>query len=162
MTGIFDTLITDRSLEDVERAAVLKQKILAGGVESLTDEEHKDYFSGLRGAYNYTDLNRVDAACEELYRIFSDLGIELPGFTEPYGQWTMADIPSQSQMYSYLNNVKALKTAVASQTDLPDSMERLNFEKANAIEQVLADAYAMIDVLTHAWFHSGEIDCGET
>lgn len=60
--SVIDDLIYDRTQADVDRVYELKGKILAGGLSALTDAEKTEYMAGMKGAYNYTDLNRVGQA----------------------------------------------------------------------------------------------------
>ena len=59
-----DELIYDRTQTDVTYAAELNRKLGAG--TALTAEEQADWNAGLKGAYNASDMNRVDAAVREL------------------------------------------------------------------------------------------------
>lgn len=56
-------LIYDRTAEDVERALALAKKAEAG---TLTDTEKTEWLAGMKGCYNITDLNRVEAKVREL------------------------------------------------------------------------------------------------
>ena len=87
-----------------------------------------------KGAYNYSDLNRVERAVSEI----SDLaGMGLVTQTD----WGMWDIPTASDMTRYLNNIKAIKTRYNINIALPDSMNQLTYETANNIEKILLAAY---------------------
>lgn len=59
-----DELIYDRTQSDVTYAAELNRKLGRG--EALTAQELADWNAGLKGAYNATDMNRVDEAVREL------------------------------------------------------------------------------------------------
>ena len=59
-----DELIYDRTQADVTYAAELNRKLGRG--EALTAQELADWNAGLKGAYNASDMNRVDAAVREL------------------------------------------------------------------------------------------------
>ena len=56
-------LIYDRTAEDVERALALAKKAEAG---TLTDAEKTEWLAGMKGCYNATDMNRVEAAVKTL------------------------------------------------------------------------------------------------
>ena len=86
--SVIDTLIFDRTQADVDRVYALKQKILTGGLTSLTAEEKAEYMGGMRGAYNATDLNRVGQAVSYLADRFTDL----PGELEAYPDVVMLKI----------------------------------------------------------------------
>ena len=88
-----------------------------------------------KGAYNYSDLNRVGRAVSEI----SDIaGLGLKTKTD----WTMWDIPEVGQMDTYLSNIVAIKSYFGLGTSLPTTMSNLNYTSANNIEIVLRDAYA--------------------
>ena len=58
--SIIDNLVYDRTQADVDRVFTLKNKILTEGLSSLSAEEKTEYMAGMKGAYNYGDMNRVD------------------------------------------------------------------------------------------------------
>lgn len=90
-----------------------------------------------KGAYNYSDLNRVERAVAELSDI---LRLGLVTKTD----WGMWDIPTASEMERYLNNVAVLRERVADDTsvpELPTSMNNLTYTDANNIELVLNAVY---------------------
>lgn len=90
-----------------------------------------------KGAYNYSDLNRVERAVSEISDI---LGLELITKTD----WGMWDIPTASEMERYLNNIAVLRQQVADDVSvpgLPTSMNNLTYTDANNIELVLNAVY---------------------
>lgn len=60
--SIIDNLVYDRTQADVDRVFTLKNKILTEGLSSLSAEEKNEYMAGMKGAYNYGDMNRVGQA----------------------------------------------------------------------------------------------------
>ena len=68
--SIIDTLITDRTQADVNRALTLSAK----GWAAMTAAEREEFEAGMKGAYNATDLNRVNAAMEYLEARFKAMG----------------------------------------------------------------------------------------
>lgn len=153
------SLITDRTAADVERAQYLNDLWVAG--EFLgTDEEYVEWFSDMKGAYNASDLNRVESAVEYLAKVLRELAAGLKEyaaekdvgwdviFAPPFDpaninpetktDWTEKDLPTPEDMERYLNNVELLRTALAFDTDeLPASMDNLSIQGANAIERAL-------------------------
>lgn len=114
------------------------RRLMDKGWNNLSDQE-KDAWYGedaTSGAYNYTDLNRVESAVAEIAAL---LGLKLTTKTD----WGMWDIPTQSQMNRYLNNVRSIRNAHPSSEypPLPDSMNNLTLEGANNIEKTLYIAY---------------------
>ena len=160
--SVIDTLIFDRTQADVDRVYALKQKILTGGLTSLTAEEKAEYMGGMRGAYNATDLNRVGQAVSYLANRFTDLPGELEAYREEKGvaddelyhvpydpstvvvspkqNWTVADIPTTSRVQTYLNNLLVLRRQLVLPADapmVPTSLNNLTFDTANQIEYLL-------------------------
>ena len=56
--SVIDNLITDRTSSDVSRWSELKSK----GWSGMTESEKAEWSAGMKGAYKYTDLNRVNEA----------------------------------------------------------------------------------------------------
>lgn len=104
-----------------------------------------------KGAYNYSDLNRVERAVEE---ISDELGLGLITKTD----WRMWDVPRASDMERYLYNVTAIRNFNGVILPLPESMERLTYSDANDIETVLATAY---EATKNSPARCGEIICGD-
>ena len=195
--SVIDTLIFDRTQADVDRVYALKQKILTGGLTSLTAEEKAEYMGGMRGAYNATDLNRVGQAVSYLANRFTDLPGELETYREEKGvaddelyhvpydpstvvvspkqNWTVADIPTNSQVQTYLNNLLVLRRQLVLPADapmVPTSLNNLTFDTANQIEYLLwlvnaalveveNDLYGKIDRAAESFWYAGEVNCGE-
>jgi hypothetical protein len=93
-----------------------------------------------KGAYNYSDLNRVERAVAEI----SDLG-NLGLITKT--NWSAWDIPTASEMNRYLSNVALIRSRYANRSDVPQapfSMSQLNYSGANNIEAILNAAYETI------------------
>lgn len=90
-----------------------------------------------KGAYNYSDLNRVERAVAEI----SDIaGLSLSTKTN----WTMWDVPTESDMNRYLGNIEVLRVLYGSDISLPDSMKNLTYETANNIEKIILAAYEKV------------------
>ena len=88
-----------------------------------------------KGAYNFSDLNRVERAVAE---ISARAGLGLVTKTD----WRMWDLPTASEMARYLSNVRAIKAYCGSTVALPESMNRLLYTDANHIELILEEGYA--------------------
>ena len=87
-----------------------------------------------KGAYNYSDLNRVERAVAE---IADRAGLTL--MTKTY--WTMWEIPSEADMSRYLGNINAIKAHFGINISAPESMSNLDYIGANNIELILSAAY---------------------
>lgn len=103
-----------------------------------------------KGGYNFSDLNRVERAVARVSELY---GLGLTTKTD----WTMWDIPTQSQMARYLANVAAIQEAIGTTYTLPKSMEMLTYTGANNIEKVLVDALSQAS----AMYYAGDIFTGE-
>jgi hypothetical protein len=91
-----------------------------------------------KGAYNYSDLNRVERAVEEI----SDRA-ELNLTTKT--NWTMWELPDETEMSRYLGNISAIKEHFGINIGLPASMNNLTYEYANNIELILSAAYESLN-----------------
>lgn len=103
-----------------------------------------------KGAYNYSDLNRVERTVSEFS---AQLGLNLTTKTD----WTMWDVPTHADMERYFNNVFVIRNAIASGNPLPESINELTYSGANNIEKVFLDGYAKLQTAPR----SGELFCGE-
>lgn len=146
--SILDTLITDRTKADVARWETLHDK----GWTGMTADEKAEWSSGMKGVYNASDLNRVTEAMEYLDESLRGYGYDtgyseieiVPGRTE----WQQSDVPTASQMASYLSNVEAIRSVLEvlpTTPETPGSMELLTWVEANNIEQILVDVETVIN-----------------
>lgn len=143
-------LITDRTQAHVDRL----KSLLARNWDDLSEAEKALWYGeAAKGAYNYTDLNRVESAVAE---IAESLGMVLTTKTD----WNMWDVPSQEDMARYLSNIEAVKNGCPSGSNFPDvppRMAGLTFEVANKIEEILVLVNRSADSIPR----SGEVYCGE-
>ena len=94
-----------------------------------------------KGAYNYSDLNRVERAVAE---ISDRLGLGL----ETKTNWSMWELPTVAEMERYLGNISAIRQSLAGASDLPvapSTMNGFTYEQANNIELILSAAYESLD-----------------
>lgn len=90
-----------------------------------------------KGAYNYSDLNRVERAVAE---ISDRAGMGLETKTD----WRMWDVPTITEMNRYLYNIRMIKSRFSIETSLPDTMNNLDYVNANNIEKILLAAYQAV------------------
>lgn len=154
-------LITDRTSADVQRVKYLRET----GWAAMTDDERTEFLSPLKGAYNASDLNRVEYAAKQLADRLNALPLEFrehaaalnvawsPLFDVPYTppsietryDWTVRDIPDVDSMSRYLGNVTLLRGLLDYATAaLPSSIDKLTYTGANAIEAALERLFAAI------------------
>lgn len=106
-----------------------------------------------KGAYNYSDLNRVEIATAEMAE---SLGLNLITKTN----WNPWDIPRESDMQRYLNNIYAIRNACPDKDSfpvLPSRMDGLNLVSANAIEETLI----AVNISSAGMYRCGDIFTGE-
>lgn len=174
-------LITDRTQFHVDRLKAL----LAKGYLNFSASERSEWAGDAqKGAYNHTDLNRVESAVAELA---SDLMLNL----ETKTNWTKWDIPTQMEMNRYLGNVRKIRVALGGAVEgtsgvlgdftlgtdtlggsvaratttegdtilppIPRTMSGLTYEDANNIERCLTVAHELIESAPRC----GEVFCGE-
>lgn len=113
--------------------------------------------------YNASDLNRVGAAFAYLRdKMNGEYGFDLHLTNKT--DWTTSDIPMQSQIDAYLQNVVDIRGAFVLPTgtpQAPSSMRFLTAEQANDIEKILQTVESMLDLIKQAWHYSGENYSGE-
>ena len=106
-----------------------------------------------KGAYNYSDLNRVEMAVAELSDMF---GLGLTTKTD----WNYLNIPFDDDMQRFLSNIRAIRRFYpnpSSAPPLPDSMSKLTYEMANNIEKILVGVFES----AAKSYRSGELRSGE-
>ena len=162
--------ITDRTQADVNRAKAIIAKLQSG--EALTDAEQAEYDAGLKGCYNYTDINRVRAAVTALAASLNAEGYKvavLPVLAgeSPYAledrDFTETDAVYKAQWENYINNVRAIRDAFYTFDDtgpLPQPNERINYAYANNIEKVLEDVGALLWFMTQSYRRCGALTAG--
>lgn len=126
--------------------------------EGSTRQQYVPYTSILptdstKGAYNYSDLNRVELAVAEISKHY---GLNLVTKTN----WSPWDAPIQSDMARYLANIKAIREVCPNKDNLPilpASLYSMTYTTANAIETILEAAATYAKQL----YRCGELFCGE-
>lgn len=152
--SIIDTLITDRSSTDVMRWKYLRDK----GWDNMSSTERTEWLGAMKGAYDYTDLNRIGEAVAYLAALLNEYGYSVT--VSPKTDWAMGDIPQAEDMEQYLADVEALKAAFYGTTALPATMTGLTAEAANNIETLLQEIETNIKRMTAAFRHCGTTVCG--
>lgn len=151
-------LITDRTAVDVSRWQELKNK----GYDKMTASERAEWNTSMKGAYNHTDLNRVENAVAYLAQRLNEFGYRVePPVTQT---WNTTSIPKPADMTRYLNNVRMIRNAfvtLRTTPEVPASMQRMTYVEANAIEQVLHDVETLIDNMVASFSYPGDIYGGE-
>ena len=158
----FSTLITDRTSSDLQSL----RDLLGKPVSEWTEAEKAEFnLARSKGAYNYTDLNRVTACMNDLNEVLMGLGYETgyhgiiihPNGAEPT-LWCEEDVPTLTQMQRYLYNVEALRGALELPEDtaqVPADMVGLTLTEANNIEEILQIIYNYLTALQKIFLRSG-------
>ena len=154
-----DDLIFDRIQADVSLVQMLTRKIIA---DTATETEKAEWFSGMKGAYNAVDLNRVEGAVEYVEGHLNALPDVMAGYLSALGvadavffqvpyeplalsvktDWDMDDIPVLQDMERYLSNVTEVTAAIPIERALPETMDNLTWQGANEIERALSAEYS--------------------
>lgn len=152
------TLITNRTAEDVFRWKELHDK----GWAAMTAAEQAEWTAGMKGAYNYMDMNRVEGAVVELVARFAERGVNLSLTTKT--NWTRTGWPTKSDMARYFANVEALRVAVGVPLNVPDTPTTgtlFDYRAANDLEKILLAVGSWLDAASGSNYYAGEIYSGE-
>lgn len=152
--------ITDRTQADVnELRQLIRSIIRAGGWEYASPEDKARFLMPLKGAYNYTDLNRVGQAVQYLADLLNNYGYSVS--VSPKTDWAISDIPRDSDMTRYLADLNALKDKFYGTTELPDSMNDLTVTAANNIEKLLLEIETYINRMVAGFRKCGTFKSGQ-
>lgn len=153
-----DNLIYDRTQADVNRAIELNSKYNAG---TITAEELTEWDNFLKGAIDYQTLNRVGEWVEYLSDKLNSYSYLQT--TYPKTDWVETDFMTPEQAITYLQNIRTLMNVINVRltAELPNSMNKLTFESANAIEKILYDLDTGITNMEQTWEYVGEVISGE-
>lgn len=147
-------MIFDRTLEDVENAKLLREKMQSG--DKLSDEEVEAFE---RGACTITMLNRVERKQAELSELLNSLYYR-NGITNK--EHYLTEILSHEDYLRILDNVRVLKEAFYSYPTTPEAPNYMyGYLEANAIEKILFDIQAIIDSIKDTFRKCGTFKCGE-
>lgn len=161
--SIINELVYDRTQADVDRVFTLKNKILTEGLSSLSAEEKAEYLAGMKGAYNYTDFNRLGEAIAYLVERMKELDIHDSSII-PKVDWVMGDTPTQSQVSNLLSCLTKLRAKLSLPDDapsVPNSLDKLTYQTANDMELLLWMIDQRITQTTAAFRYSGTMYCGQ-
>lgn len=166
MSTVIDTLVTDRTWQDVAEGTA-------------------------KGSYRAADLNRVGQAVLFLKDYLNGVQTDIDAYRESMGvapgaayrvpwstinvtaktDWVQTDVPTPAQMTNYLQAVRVVTAAATIQRALPLSMDYLDYVGANEIERCLRAEYAAaqkvaaqirqrIENTAAAWVYSGRVNSG--
>lgn len=113
-----------------------------------------------KGYYNYTDLNRVETWCEYLANLLTSYSY--PVSITVKKNWAMSDLPNVNDMERIRGNVNAIKTAFHAYTNIPENLEYMSIEKANAIEKILSEIDFLTKNMISCFRYSNTFNAGES
>ena len=134
-------MITDRSASDV----LLAKNLIKKGFQNMTEDEKNSFLSGLKGAYNYSDVNRVETAIkyfvdtmlqiyEQNIQLAKELGVswaeiyDVPYNPEDYknivikNDWQINDLFTKTDRADFLNKIVHVLSAII---DIPSNTNYL-------------------------------------
>ena len=152
-------LITDRTQSDVDRWKALRDK----GWNRMSTAEQATWLAEMKGRYDHRDFNRVEQAVSVVSDRLRELGYVHPPLVVKT-DWNRADIPTREDWERYFGNVATLRKAITvlhSTPGMPSMNDRLNFERANALEQILVDIDDVTTKISTSWHYAGDISLGE-
>ncbi|MBS7360170.1 MAG: hypothetical protein KIG53_06160 [Oscillospiraceae bacterium] len=129
-------MITDRSASDV----LLAKNLIKKGFQNMTEDEKNSFLSGLKGAYNYIDVNRVETAIkyfvdtmlqiyEQNIQLAKELGVDwaeiydVPYNPEDYknivikNDWQINDLFTKTDRIDFLNKIALVLSALPADTN---------------------------------------------
>lgn len=152
-------LITDRTQADVDYCAELKAK----GWHGMSDAEKSEWQASMKGAYNYTDLNRVEAAAAYISERVRDFGYSLDLVT--HVTWSRENLPTNVDFERYFENIAKIRALLAEHKASPPTpsadISTFGYEEANHVEQILLDMEDLLNRIAAVWLFSNDIYCGE-
>lgn len=156
MSTIIDTLVTNRTQADVERV----QALAAKGFAAMTAAEQAEWLTGMKGAYNAADLNRVGTALNYLAgRLGAICGRSITWTAKT--DWAVTDIITASQAAEYRRQIQNIRDALTYPAGTPDAPElgRLTYTGANDIERILTLCEELIVNVAKSFRHTGAAEC---
>lgn len=129
----WQTPIFDRTEQDVLKVITYDNI----GYKYLTTEQKSEWDNGLKGALNYTDLNRIEGNVSHLFNIFGVSNIIAKT------DWTYTDIATLSDFQRIVDNIDSLRELfnVFDTTPITPSVPINTYKKVNDIEKILHDMY---------------------
>lgn len=114
-----------------------------------------------KGYHNYTDVNRIEKWCGYIANLLTSYGYPVHIATKT--NWVMIDERKASEMERIRSNVSKIKQAYYSYLStplVPTTLNRIDIEKANAIEKVLFDIDELMNKMVAEFRKSGTFNCG--
>ena len=142
--------ILDRTQEDVDAVKALTAKLLSG---DYTSEEYAEFKKSMKGALNYSDLERIEYNLNLLKEMFA------PYVTINYYSMDRDYIPRTTYFTNLLKNVKILRDTmyILATTPQVPALPVNKFKDWNDIEQIIYDVYWTLRRFERSFYYCGEI-----
>ena len=153
------SMVFDRTQADVDDANQIIAKLNHGIM--LTAKEQELYDAGLKGRYNYTDVNRVEAKAAELAGLLQRNGY--PVELETRTDWTGADEMRYDDIVRYIDNIRRIRECFDGMSNMPPAVPLtrwLDYAAANDIERTLWVVESAIDSIAAYLRRSGTFTAG--
>lgn len=157
---MLDNLITDRTAADVQKWRSLRDK----GINGMTAAERAEWDRGMKGAYNYTDLNRVCNALNFVRDRLIDAGYLLGNEFILKTDWDGSDVPTTADFSMYIKAVNVIRGAIARSNQTPQQIidiGSIDYQMANDIEKIIVDTDYRINNMQANPKYCGELYSGE-
>lgn len=154
---IIDELIYDRTPEETEELAAINQLRW----QDMTAGQQGTWLAG-RGAFNYTDWNRIKDATAYLYTLLTGMGYEMPDYVALSAKTINGNL-TEDNLRNLLASVSAIKSVLDyAMVELPtDITGGLSTDDANNIEKSLAATYTLAMLITQQQTYSGQTYSGQ-
>lgn len=149
MATIWKEPVTDRTAEDVEAVKTL----LAKNWDEYTDEEKETFLSGLKGALNTSDLERVQNNIKILLEV-----IESTNSVDSIGEFMTAAL--QNNIKANLTAIRGYPLKYKTTPEVPETPYN-TYQKWNDIEQILHDAYSVVQSFV-VYYCGNDYYCGDS
>ena len=171
---IIDELITDRTQADVDEVYSLKRKFKtvdeSSGYILIQHLQEKDlvfdgtqaelnkYNAGLKGAINYSDLNRIGNAIRYIRDSAQAIGISISVVGK--NDWASGQYVAPADAQQMFTDLQAIKTATGAQQSIPASFNGINYDGMNRIETMLLEAYTIVSAVISNYQMGGAVVSG--
>lgn len=147
-----NSMVTDRTEEDVSIAETLRLKIQSG--IALTEEE-KIKFE--RGACTITMLNRIENAKLELKNLLNPKGYYID---TDYNQYSYSDIFYYNNYKTFIEDIKRIRNNfyMPYSPKAPDYL--YGYVEANNIEKIFVDIETYVSKMVEKYRYCGDYICG--
>ena len=153
-----EMMITDRTVQDAKDLLAILSKMYVErsgsyvGPGEMTPEEREIVTHPHKGAYNYTDLDRVSIYCNALVEVMSRFyGTYTPGFTSMPEEWENIMDPTQLQLVNYIGSICAVRDkwnpelGIQNLLNIDEIYAGISFDTANNIEKTLLAIHEVVN-----------------